>query len=194
MYYALCVYKHSRYAEQRIEALRQANQLRPRSRFANWRPVTIKEFHAFLAIIMNMGLIEIPTLEGYWTTTWESEIPFFRRVMPRDRFLQIFWMLHVGDGPRRVDKVRPLMDALVGNFQTFYSPTQNLAVDETMVGLEVDLGLNSTCPISLQSTASRPSLLPVVNMAIYSTSSCTLVLTHYRRPTQTMHTYHNLQE
>ena len=43
-------------------------------------------------------------------------------------------MLHVGDGPRRVEKVRPLMDALVGNFQSFYSPSQNLAVDETMVG------------------------------------------------------------
>ena len=146
MYYALCVYKHSRYAEQRIEALRQANQLRPRSRFANWRPVTITEFHAFLAIIMNMGLIEIPTLEGYWTTAWESEIPFFRRVMPRDRFLQIFWMLHVGDGPRRVDKVRPLMDALVGNFQTFYSPTQNLAVDETMVGFRGRFGAKQYMP------------------------------------------------
>ena len=56
------------------------------------------EFHAFLAIIMNMGLIEIPTLEGYWTTAWESEIPFFWRVMPRDRFAgcSMLEMVHGG--------------------------------------------------------------------------------------------------
>ena len=29
------------------------------------------------SIILNMGLIEVPTLEGYWTIAWESEIPFF---------------------------------------------------------------------------------------------------------------------
>ena len=81
-----------------------------------------------------MGLIEVPTLEGYWTTAWESEIPFFRRVMSRDRFLQIFWMLHVGDGPRRVDKIQGLVDALLANFQAAYYPTENVAVDETMVG------------------------------------------------------------
>ena len=103
--YTHCI-SFSRYAAARIEALRQANQLTPRSRFATWQPVTVNEFHAFLAVILNMGLIDIPTLEGYWSTSWESEIPFFRRVMPRDRFLQIFWMLHVGDGEGRVDKVK----------------------------------------------------------------------------------------
>ena len=33
-----------------------------------------------------------------------------------------------------------LMDALVGNFQSFYSPTQNMAVDETMVGFRGRFG------------------------------------------------------
>ena len=131
--YTHCI-SFSRYAAARIEALRQANQLTPRSRFATWQPVTVNEFHAFLAVILNMGLIDIPTLEGYWSTSWESEIPFFRRVMPRDRFLQIFWMLHVGDGEGRVDKVKKVCDALIHNFQAKYQPAQNLAVDETMVG------------------------------------------------------------
>ena len=63
------------------------------------------ELKRFMSLILNMGLIDIPTLEGYWSTSWESEITFFRRVMSRDRFLQIFWMLHVGDGQRRIDNL-----------------------------------------------------------------------------------------
>ena len=46
-----------RYAEEGIEALQQANQLRPRSRFKKWKHVTTTKFHAFLAIIINMGLL-----------------------------------------------------------------------------------------------------------------------------------------
>ena len=77
---------------------------------------------AFFSMIFNMGLIEVPTLEGYWSTSWECEIPFFRKVMPHDQFLQILWMLHVGDGPKRADKVQGLLDDLIGNFQTAYYP------------------------------------------------------------------------
>ena len=135
-----------RYAASRIEALREANQLKPKSRFGSWKPVDIAEMRAFFAIILNMGLIEVPTLEGYWSTAWESEIPFFRKVMPRDRFLQILWMLHVGDGPRRADKVQGLLDALIGNFQTAYYPSKDVAVDETMVGFRGRFGPRQYMP------------------------------------------------
>ena len=93
-----------------------------------------------------MGLIDIPTLEGYWSTSWESEIPFFRRVMPGDRFLQIFWMLFVGEGEGRVDKVKKLCDALITNFQANYKPSQNMAVDETMVGFRGRFGPKQYMP------------------------------------------------
>ena len=136
----------SRYAARRIEALRESNQLKPKSRFCSWKPVGMEEMRAFFAIILNMGLIEVPTLEGYWSTSWESEIPFFRKVMSRDRFLQIFWMLHVGDGPRQVDKVKPLSDALVGNFQANYSPSKDVAGDETMVGFQGRFGPKQYMP------------------------------------------------
>ena len=49
----------------------------------------------FIAIIINMGLIQLPNIEAYWSTSWTGEIPFFPRVMTRGRFLEIFWMLHV---------------------------------------------------------------------------------------------------
>ena len=54
--------------------------------------------------------------------------------MSRDSFLQIFWMFNVWDGPRRVDKIQGLVDALLANFHTAYYSTENVAVDETMVG------------------------------------------------------------
>ena len=53
------------------------------------------ELLGFLTVILNMGLIHVPEIEDYWKTCWTSEIGFFGRVMPRDRFKQIFWMLHV---------------------------------------------------------------------------------------------------
>ena len=61
----------------RIDSLREANQLKPKSRFCSWKPVTLEEMRTFFAIILNMGLIDILTLEGYWSTSWESTIPFF---------------------------------------------------------------------------------------------------------------------
>ena len=54
--------------------------------------------------------------------------------MSRDRFLHIFWMLHVGDGQQRFDKIKLLCEALLANFQGHYYPSQSVAVDETMVG------------------------------------------------------------
>ena len=135
-----------RYAASLIQALMESNQLRPRSRFGMWQPVSVEEMRVFFAIVLNMGLIDVPTLEGYWSTSWECEIPFFHRVMPRDRFLQIFWMLHVGDGPRRADKVQTLMDALLSNFQACYCPSESLAVDETMVGFRGCFGPKQYMP------------------------------------------------
>ena len=77
-------------------------------------------------------------IEDYWKTTWESQISFFGRVMPRDRFELIFWMLHVshteGNSPKKVDKVSMLLKKLLGRFRQCYYPTCELTVDETMVG------------------------------------------------------------
>ena len=66
---------------------------------------------------------------------------FFRSVMPRDRFLQIFWNLHLCDpnmnsrSPRNA-KVQPLLDLLVPVFQSKYVPGQHIAVDESMIGFK----------------------------------------------------------
>lgn len=100
--------------------------------------MTSEEFLGFLAIILNMGIIRAPEIEDYWKTSWVSQIPFFARVMPRDRFELIFWLLHVShvdeNTTKRIDKIRLLLVSLLKTFQECYYPSTNLAVDETMVG------------------------------------------------------------
>ena len=120
---------HYRYAASHIE------ETNPRSRFATWQPITMSELKGFMSLILSMGLIDIPTLEGYWSTSWESNPPFFRRVMSRERFLRIF---PVGDGQQGTNK--PLSEILSTNFQAHHCPSQDVAVDETIVGFHSCFG------------------------------------------------------
>ena len=127
-----------RYAAQRIQGLQAAGKLTHGSRFRKWYPTTTTELQGFLAIILNMGLIELPHIEDYWKTSWETEVPFFRRVMPRDRFELLFWLLHVSHSDsaeeKRIDKVGLLLQSMLTRFRRRYYPGCELAVDETMVG------------------------------------------------------------
>ena len=104
----------------------------------------------FLSIIFNMGLISLPQIEDYWKRTWIVEVPFFARVMSRDRFELLFWLLHVshceGNVVKRVDKVKLLLECLITKFQARFYPGQELAVDETMVGFRGRFGAKQYMP------------------------------------------------
>ena len=79
-----------------ITTLESAGQLAPYSRFRKWKPVSRVELWGFIALIVNMCIIQLPDIESYWKTSWVSQVPFFRDVLPRDRFQEIFWLLRVG--------------------------------------------------------------------------------------------------
>ena len=71
--------------------------------------------------------------------------------MRRDRFEQIFWLLHTshaeeGQPERRIDKVKSLIDILIPNFQSSYNPSRDVAVDETMVGFQGRFGAKQYMP------------------------------------------------
>ena len=93
----------------------------------------------FFGMVLNMGLIDMPEIQDYWSTAWSCQVPFFSNVMPRRRFMNTFWLLHVScerDGmpPRRIDKVKSFVDPLLGQFQSHYCPSRKVSGDETMVG------------------------------------------------------------
>ena len=98
-----------------------------------------------------MGIINAPDLESYWSTSWNCCIPFFRDIFSRNRFELIFWMLHIssvpeGQTPNRLDKVRALLNLLVGNFKKYMNPSSNLSVDETMIGFRGRFGAKQYIP------------------------------------------------
>ncbi|XP_045536705.1 piggyBac transposable element-derived protein 4-like [Papilio machaon] len=79
------------YANSRL----RGRQLSRRSIWNTWSDVNRKEFLAFIGVILNMGTMPVANLQEYWCTKFTSKIPFFSDVFTRDRFQQIFWMLHL---------------------------------------------------------------------------------------------------
>lgn len=137
--------------DDKILLLSQQNLLKDHSRLKKWVPVTISEMYGFLAIILNMGIITVPDIGSYWSTSWVSQISFFRKLFSRNRFEIILWMLHVssiptGDTPKRLHKVDILLNALVTNFKKNMHPSSNLSVDETMVGFRGRFGAKQYIP------------------------------------------------
>lgn len=113
--------------------------------------MTVPEMYGFLAVVINMGIIKVPEISSYWSTSWTSHIPFFSSIFSRNRFELIFWMLHVssvpdGRTPKRLDKVRTLLDGLITNFKSSMQPSSNLSVDETMIGFRGRFGAKQYIP------------------------------------------------
>jgi hypothetical protein len=83
----------NRYAIHKISEL----QLSPRSIWSRRSDVSVPEMKAFLGLIINMGLMPLRDIKDYWSSEWRTQITFFSDVMSRVPFLQIFWMMHVGN-------------------------------------------------------------------------------------------------
>ena len=106
-----------------------------RSVYRNWKAVTINEMKAFIAIIHNIGIIQLQRIRDYWSTCATCNIPFFRQVMPRDRFLQILGMLHVSeiDARPRQSKIQPFINLLLPIIKCNYTPDRQVAIDEAVI-------------------------------------------------------------
>jgi hypothetical protein len=76
-----------------------SKQLSPRSIWSTWKFVTVTEFWCFLATVINMGIIGLPNMKHYWSLEWSYHVPFFNYIFSRDRFMQIFRMLHLYPTP-----------------------------------------------------------------------------------------------
>ena len=99
-----------------------------------------------------MGILHCPEREGYWKTSREcyiTYIPFFHDVLSRNRFEEIFWMLHIPEKvlpTNRIDKVSPLLDHLA-RFQSLYNPNHELSIDETMIDFKGRVSFIQYCPL-----------------------------------------------
>lgn len=126
-----------------LENIVQQTKLFACQRGANFQ-FCIEELLAFIAINIAMGLLRLPELRDYWCRNEIIATPWFASIMSRDRFLLILRYLHLNDSSQQkkpgevghdpLYKVRPLLDHLSAVFPLYYQPSQNLSIDEMMIG------------------------------------------------------------
>ena len=117
----------------------QVKQSKPASYYAkNFRPVAVSE----LRLQMEKCVIK-SRYESYWQGAGHNFIahtPGFREVMERDRFIALWGFLHLVDQTdkamdksNKIYKVRPMLDRMLPLFRRYYSPSQQLSLDEGMI-------------------------------------------------------------
>ena len=96
------------------------------------------EMAQFIGLILLMGLIKKPTIDPYWSNNILYHTPIFPAIKDRDRYQLIlkFWhftypeQVQTGD---KLYKIRPLLYHLYELFQTIYTPSEEVALDESLL-------------------------------------------------------------
>ncbi|CAC5395839.1 unnamed protein product [Mytilus coruscus] len=130
--------------------------LKPHSRFKQWEDVNRDDMSRFIGMIIAMGLVQQQDLHDYWSKDELLETPFFRKIMPRNKFLLMLSFLHLNNnhiniprgqpGHDPIAKIRPVYDHLRSNFQELYYPGENIAIDEGMVAWRGNLSFRVYMP------------------------------------------------
>ncbi|PFX26968.1 PiggyBac transposable element-derived protein 5 [Stylophora pistillata] len=123
----------------------------------SWKEVSLEELKAFLGLLIAMSIHRVPSLRDYWSTDWVLGVPAFSKVMARDRFLDIYYNIHLCDNsqmPQRGDenfdklfKVRSFMENLNTKFRMNYNPHREQAIDEAMIKYKGQTSLKQYMPM-----------------------------------------------
>lgn len=132
----------NKYATAKINKL----NLRPRSTWLSWKPVTTEEITAFIGVILNMGLLSEKNLQDCWSKEFNLYVPFYGKIFRRERFFQIFWNLHLNENMKnqdlrtRVRKVDNFIKYIESKFQEYYIPNKNISIDEAVIKFKGKIG------------------------------------------------------
>ena len=125
-----------------------SHELSRRSRVQQWgRSVhNMAELKRFFALVVLMGLINFPSIEDCWVTSWPFATLTFSSIMSRDRFSLLLRFLHLNDSTKYIPKgepgydplykLRPFVDPLIANFKAAFNLGHEIAVDEGMIGFK----------------------------------------------------------
>ncbi|XP_020298401.1 piggyBac transposable element-derived protein 4-like [Pseudomyrmex gracilis] len=115
----------------------EQNSEGPRKNMKSWEPLTVDELRFFLGTTINMGLVQKGAIQNYWSTDPLLKTPIFRKIMRRNRYLQILRFLHFSNNEEIVNhplkKLKPVIDDLREKFSNSILPGQNLCIDESLV-------------------------------------------------------------
>nr|XP_039254067.1 piggyBac transposable element-derived protein 4-like isoform X2 [Styela clava] len=120
-----------------------------------WRAVDVEEMKAFIGLLIAMGIIRLPNLHMYWQKkNWVFDVPSFNKIMPRDRFIDLYTYLHFCDEAlaHRSDdqkkdklfKIRGLLSLVLPLFQSCYTPGRDIAIDETLIPFKGKISFRQT--------------------------------------------------
>lgn len=113
----------------------------------SWREVMPLEMVKFIALLLYMGVLELPRLHMYWSTSPLLSGLLPSKIMSRRRFTSILAMIHVSDPwlnsatAPKLGKVLWLLDHINERSANFFQPHRNLSVDERMVKSKARSGI-----------------------------------------------------
>jgi len=90
-----------------------------------------------------MGINDLPNMKPYWSKDMVFHNTFISSIMSKNRFLQIFYHLHLADSslePKReckyhseISKVKNFTEILRKNFQKYYNFGRYGTIDESII-------------------------------------------------------------
>jgi hypothetical protein len=93
----------------------------------------------FFGIIIEIGLVQMPKLKYYWSSSQLYGSQIIRNTMSRERFelLLKFWHFSNNNNENsnqdRLFKLKPLLDLLKERFSSVYIPDSIISIDESMI-------------------------------------------------------------
>ena len=94
---SLMVHETNRYAQQHL----QSQELSKRSKTLQWKPTTREEMLKFLGIVIQMGLVQMPKVDYYWSKSrlYGSEV--IQNTMSRDKFELLLKFYHFSNNEKK---------------------------------------------------------------------------------------------
>ncbi|CAF1651758.1 unnamed protein product, partial [Adineta ricciae] len=116
-----------------------------------------QKIESFLGLIILMGINNLPNMKLYWSNDMVFQNTFISSIMSRNRFLQIFYNLHLANNslePERgskeyskIYKIKNFTDILRENFKKNYSFGRYGTIDESMIKFKGRSSLKQYLPL-----------------------------------------------
>ncbi|XP_045467968.1 piggyBac transposable element-derived protein 4-like [Harmonia axyridis] len=130
----LIVSETNRYASQL-----KSKPLRPRSLLHKWVDTNREEMQRFLAVLLIMGINELPKMRLYWSNDEMYGNDLIKKTMTRNRFDMMLRCLHFTDNTDpeanadRLSKIKTVVELICRQFQETLTPNEEVVIDESMV-------------------------------------------------------------
>ena len=114
--------------------------LRTKPYYLQWNldAVTPISMKAFLACLLYMGIVKLPSIRHHWKTSSLYSKTIISNVFSRDEFSLYLKFFHISnnefdDKSDKLYKLRPVILTLNGKYKRFFQPGPEITIDEKMI-------------------------------------------------------------